>query len=295
MVPTLDSRLTLEALYFSLLFTLVRLKLDPRLQPFVPVFEQLRAAWVDVCSQEHDLIDARLQAEAKVDYVDAELDRTSDGIASAILLETKNNRKALLFVRYFGSQQPSRFRKSVLGPQLTAMRTWVPSLTESPIPALSAYAGPLAAQIQAADQALALASVAEQKITDFRMFGERKQLFDKVNGARKQLHGDVSKMIHEHPEWSLTRDYVNALFEHDSAPPELSIAELNEKIQAANSEAAKLTALREQRIADEQAEAAERAEAEKKAKLAVIEAAEKAAAQAAARVAALKADLSPAA
>jgi hypothetical protein len=293
MVPTLDSRSNLESLYSSILFTLVRLKLDPRLQPFVQVFEQLRADWSDVCKQERELVSARLEAEAKVDYADAELDRTSDGIAFAILLETKNNRKAPLFTRYFGSQPPSRFRRSVLGPQLTAMRTWPPSLKESPIPALSAYGDTLTAQIEAADEALMLVSVAEQKITDFRLFGSRKQLFDKVNGARKQLHGEVSKMIHDHPEWSLTRDYVNALFEHESAPPELSVAELSQKIEAANSEVAKLTALREQRIANEQAQAAERAELEKKAKLAVIEAAEKAAAQAAAKVAALKAEICP--
>jgi hypothetical protein len=293
MVPTLDSRSTLESLYFSILFTLVRLKLDPRLQLFVQVFEELRLDWAEVCEQERELVDARLEAEAMVDHADAALDRTSDGIASAILLETKNNRKAPLFLRYFGSQQPNRFRKSVLGAQLTAMRTWPPSLKESLIPALSAYGDTLTAQIAAADEALMLASVAEQKIIDFRVLGKRKQLFDKVNGARKQLHGDVSKMIHDHPEWSLTRDYVNALFEHQSSPPELSVAELNQKIDAASSEIAKLTALREQRIKDEQAEAAERAELEKKAKLAVLEAAEKEAAQAAAKVAALKAAISP--
>jgi hypothetical protein len=293
MVPTLDSRSSLESLYFSILFTLVRLKLDPRLQPFVPVFEELRLDWANVCTQERELLGARLEAEAKVDHADAALDRTSDGIASAILLETKNNRKAPLFLRYFGSQPPNRFRKSVLGPQLTAMRTWAPSLTESPIPALSAYGNTLTAQIAAADEALMLASVAEQQIIDFRVLGQRKQLFDKVNGARKQLHGDVSKMVHDHPEWSLTRDYVNALFEHRSLPPELSVAELTQKIDAASSEVAKLTALREQRIKEEQAEAAERAELEKKAKLAVLEAAEKAAAQAAAKLAALKAEICP--
>lgn len=293
MVPTLDSRSSLESLYFSILFTLVRLKLDPRLQPFVKGFEQLRVDWADVGKQERELVGARIEAEAKVDHADAELDRTSDGIASAILLETKNNRKAPLFTRYFGSQPPSRFRKSVLGPQLTAMRTWSPSLKESQIPALSAYGDTLSAQIGAADEALMLVSMAEQKIIDFRLLGARKQLFEKVNGARKQLHGEVSKMIHDHPEWSLTRDYVSALFEHQSLPPELSVAELNQKIEAASSEVARLTALREQRIKAEEAEAAERAELEMKAKLAMIEAAEKAAEKAAARVAALKAGLSP--
>ncbi len=293
MVPTLDSRSSLDSLDWSILFTLVRLKLDPRLQAFVQPFEQLRDNWLDVRTQERELVEARIEAEAKVASADAELDRTSDGIASAILFETKNNRKALLFTRYFGSQQPSRFRRSLLGPQLTAMRTWPPSLKESPIPALCAYADPLTAQIEAADVALSGLSVAEQKLIDFRSFGPRKQLFDKVNGARKKLHGDVAKMVHEHPEWNLTLAYASALFEHDSGSPDLSVAELNQKIEAANGEAARLMAQRDQRIAEEQAEAVERAEAEKKAKLALIEAAEKDAQKAAARVAALKADLSP--
>lgn len=293
MVATLDNRSSLETLYFSIVFTLVRLKLDPRLQPFVPVFEQLRLDWIDVSQQERELVEARMEAEAKVDHADGALDHTSDGIASAILLETKNNRKAPLFLRYFGSQAPSRFRKSVLGAQLTAMRAWPPSLKESLIPALSAYSNTLTEQIMAADEAQMRASVAEQKIIDFRVLGPRKQLFDKVNGARKQLHGDVSKIIHDHPEWSLTRDYVNALFEHQSGPTELSVAELNQKIEAASRELAKLTALREQRINDETADAAERAELEKKAKLSALEAAEKAAAIAAAKVAMLKGELSP--
>jgi hypothetical protein len=292
MVPTLDCRSSLESLSSSIFFTLIRLKLDPRLQAFAPAFEQLRAEWSDVRKQERELVEARIEAYAKVAYADAELDRTSDAIASLILIETKNNRKALLFTRYFGSQQPSRFRRSVLGAQLTAMRTWPPSLKDSQIPALNAFADPLSAQIEAADEALAGVSVAEQKIVDFRTFGARKQLFDKVNGARKQLHGEVSKMIHERPQWNLSQAYVSALFEHDSGPPELSVAELNQKIEAANGEVAKLMAQRDQRIAEEQAEAAERAELEKKAKLAVLEAAEKAAEKAAAKVAALKADLS---
>jgi hypothetical protein len=57
---------------------------------------------------------------------------------------------------------------------------------------------------------------------------------------------------------------VSALFEHDSGPPELSAAELNQKIEAANGEVARLMAQRDQRIAEEQAEAAERAELEKR-------------------------------
>jgi hypothetical protein len=189
---------------------------------------------------------------------------------------------------------PATYRKSVLGEQLLEMRTWPPSLKESPNPALNAYGDILITQVEAADEALKLVSAAEQRNEDFRTLGERKQFFDKVNGLRKLLHGEVSKMVHDHPEWNLTRDYVDALFEHDTAPSEPSDTDLERKIEAAGAEHTRLIAMREQRIRAEQLKVIEAAEAEKKAKLAAIEAAEKVAAEASAKIAALKAELSPA-
>jgi hypothetical protein len=228
-----------------------------------------------------------------VEHADADLDTTSDGIPGTILIETKNNRRSPLFARYFGTQQPHRFRRSVLGPQLTVMRAWPPSLKESTNPTLKAHGELLTTQVAAADDALKMVSVAEQELTDFRTFGERQQLFNEANGLRKQLHGDVSKLVHAHPEWSVGRTYVNALFEHESAHPDLTDADIERKIEALNADLAKLTALREERAKEAEAEAQERAEAEKQAKLATIEAAEKAAAEANAALAALKAELGP--
>lgn len=293
MVPTLDPRSDSPSLYHAILFTLVRLRLDPKLQTFVQGFEQLETEWWQVYKKEQTLLNERMAARATVEHVDCALNGISDGVAAIILLETKNNRKSPLFVRYFGNQRPSRFRRFLLGPQLDAMRTWPESLKESKIPALVAYGEALIPQIAAADQALALLSVAEQKITDFRATGQRKQLFDKVNGARKQLYGDVSKMVHDHPEWNVAKDYIDALFEHDTGNGEMSDAELDERINATNAQAAKLMALKEQRAKDAAAKEAAKAEAEKKAKLLAIEAAEKAAADAAAKVAAMKAELGP--
>lgn len=288
MLPTLSPRSSLDSIYHALLYTLVRLRLDPRLAAFVPCFEQLQAEWEDVSKEERSLLDARAAALAKIDYVDGILDATSDGIASTLLLETGNNRKAPLYVLYFGSQKPSRFRRPVLGAQLQAMRTWSESLKESKIPSLVAYGEALPAQIAAADEAAKGLSIAEQKLKDARLVGVIKGFVDKVNGARKQLHGDVSKMLHDHPEWSLSRDYVTALFEHESAPPELSVAELDQKIEASVAQTEKLRALRDQRAREAAAEEAARWEAEKKAQQAQIDAAAKAAADAAAKLAALK-------
>lgn len=293
MVPTLDSRMPLENLYSAILFTLVRLRLDTRLQPFVPTFEQLLNTWWEVYKKERSLLDKRLLAVAMVEHADAELDTTSDGIAGTILIETKNNRRSPLFARYFGTQPPHRFRRSVLGPQLAVMRTWPPSLKESTNATLKMHGDLLVLQIAAADDAIKMVSLADQELTDFRTFGDRQQLFNEANGLRKALHGDVSKLIHAHPEWNLGRTYVNALFEHETAQPELSDADIDRKIEALGAELAKFTALREQRAKDAEAEAQERAQAEMQAKLATIEVAAKAAAEANAKLAALKAQISP--
>jgi hypothetical protein len=288
MAPTLHPRISLEALYAAILFTLVRLQLDPRLQPFTPAFEQALAKWWEVFKKERELLDKKLVARAKIEHVDAAINCTSDGVAGTTLIETKNNRKSPLFVRYFGTQAPHRFRRSVLGPKLATMRTWPPSLLESSNPTLKTLGEILVTQVAAADDAVDALSLADQEITDFRVFGDRQQLFNEVNGLRKALHGDVSKLVHAHPEWNVARGYVDALFEHEGAEPELSDAEIENKIEVLNADIAKLTALLQQRKKDAEEDAQERAEAEKKAKLALVEAAEKEVAQATAKLASVK-------
>jgi hypothetical protein len=292
MAPTLNPRISLEALFAAILFTLVRLRLDPRLAPFVPVFEQFVEKWWTVYKKELSLLEKQLQAKAKLAQGDADLGSTSDGIAGTVLIDTKNNRKSALFVRYFGTQAPHRFRRNVLGTKLATMRTWPPSLIESANPTLKAYGELLVTQVAAAEDAVDMVSLADQELTDFRTFGERQQLFNEANGLRKALHGDVSQLVHAHPEWNLGRAFVDALFEHEAARPELSDAEIELKLESLSTESAKLMALREERIKEAEEEAKQREEAEKQAKLATVEEAEKEVALANAKLTAIKAKLS---
>jgi hypothetical protein len=293
MLPTIETRSRLETLYEAILFTFVRLKSDPRLQGYVPIFEQLLAEWWDVYKAERGILDEGVTADAAVSCADQALDRTSDGVAGTILIDVGNNRRSPLYLRYFPSESPSRFKKPKLSEQLAAMRTWPPSLLDSPNPALKAYGAALVAQIDAADEAVARVSTADQKLADFRTTGARKQFFDKVNGARKKLHGEVAKLVHDHPEWNLPKGYVNALFQHE-ATPELSLADVDRKIEAASAELAKLYTMREARLKEEEEAAMARKEAEKKAQQAELEAAAKAAAEAKARFDALQAKLASA-
>jgi hypothetical protein len=292
MVPTLVANAPLESHYSALLFTLVRLRLDAHLAPFVPTFEQGLLEWWEVSKQERGLLDTRIEAGAMVAKAGADLDHVADGIAATLLIETRKNRKSPLFTRYFGSKQPSRFVRMRLDVKLGIMRTWVPSLKESPSEALSLYGEILEKRVAEADAAIELLSKTEQELTDFRTFGARKQLCDKINGIRKQLYGDVAKMVHDHPEWSLTRSYVEALFEHETAKPSPSEAEIERKIEAAKETIEKLTALREKQLKEKEEEQRERAQAEDKAKLAKLLAAEKVAAEASAKLAAVKAEIS---
>ena len=294
MLPTIELKARLETLYEAILFTLVRLKSDPKLQGYVPIFEQLLTEWWDVYKEEREILDEAVTADAAVSSADQALDRTSDGVAGTVLIDVGNNRRAPLYLRYFPSESPSRFKKPKLSDQLAAMRMWPPSLLESPNPTLKAYGTALVAQIDAADEAVARVSTAAQKLADFRATGARKQFFDKVNGARKKLHGEVAKMAHEHPEWNLTHAYAKALFQHEAPQPELSIAEMERKIEALSAEVAKLTQMREARIKGEEEAAKARKEAEKKVQQAELEAAAKAAAEAKARFEALQAKLASA-
>jgi hypothetical protein len=292
MVPTINPHSRLETLYEAILFTLVRLKLDPKLEAYVPVFEQILAEWWDVFKAERSILDEAVTADAAVSSADQALDRTSDGVAGTVLIDVGNNRRSPLYTRYFPAESPSRFKKPKLSEQLAAMRTWPPSLLDSPNPTLKAYGAALVTQIEAADAAVAMVSTAAQKLADFRTTGARKQLFDKVNGARKKLHGEAAKLSHDHPEWNLTNGYANALFQHESSPPEPSLAEIERKIEAVSAELTKLTQMREARIKEEEEAANARKEAEKKAQQAELEAAAKVAAEANARFEALQAKLS---
>ena len=293
MLPTIDPRSRLENLYEAILFTLVRLKLDPKLQSYVPIFEQLLTEWWDVYKAERDILDEAVNAEAAVSCADQALDRTSDAVAGTILIDVGNNRRSPLFLRYFPSESPSRFKKPKLSEQLAAMRTWPPSLLESPNPTLNAYGAALVTQIDAADEAVARVSTATQKLADFRTTGARKQFFDKVNGARKKLYGEAAKLSHDHPEWNLTNGYASTLFQHDSSP-ERSLADVDRKIEAVSAELVKLNQMREALLKEGEEAAKARKEAEKKAQKAELEAAAKAAAEAKARFDALQAKLSSA-
>ena len=99
----------------------------------------------------------------------------------------------------------SVFLRPKLGVQLEAMRPWSHSLVTSDFPALKAMAPELDHLISAADKAVTSRTDTRNQIRKFRDVGARRQVFEKVNAARKKAHGDLAKLAIETP--GLPSDY----------------------------------------------------------------------------------------
>ncbi|MFO0761096.1 MAG: hypothetical protein U0359_31750 [Byssovorax sp.] len=276
--------------------TLARLKANPLTADLADDFILFQNTWTKVNAQEIDLRVAVVTALAEVSVVDDMLDPLVDALAAAVLTITKNDRKAPLYLLYFGAKRPSDLKRPVLGEELETMRGFVPSLTSSPIPSLADLGSALGGVVALADQAVAKLALAEQKNRDFRLVGERKALIDQQNALRKATYGKLSEMPHAMPEEHLPMTFAEQFFRHDRSRSNghgkpATLAELEAMLKVKLSE---MEALKEE-IAKAQEKDAADAAAKQKAQLeadkAALEEAEKQAAEAAAKVQALKTKL----
>src|SRR5262249_20112924 len=147
----------------------------------------------------------------------------------------------------------SIFTRPKLGPQLEAQRSWVDDLSKSPYPALKAMTSELVDLIDAADSALSARADAAAQNRSFRDVGARRQLFDKVNAARKSADGDLAKLAIETA--GLSSDYPTRFFratpvEDAVADPTIEsvtqdIKDLEAKLEAAKKLLAELQAAAE--------------------------------------------------
>ncbi|MFN8535861.1 MAG: hypothetical protein U0232_00080 [Thermomicrobiales bacterium] len=292
-VPIIAQDASLATVLEENTITLARLKANPITSDLAQDFTSFHNAWIKVNAQEINLRVAVVTALAEVAVVDETLDPLVDALAAAVLLVTKNDRKAPLYQLYFGAKRPSELKRPVLGAELDTVRGFIPSLVGSSIASLVTMGNQIADVVNLADQALAKLALAEQMNRDFRAVGERKALIDQFNALRKVTYGKLSEMPHALPDEHLPATFAEQFFRHDksrsngSGKP-LGIEDLEEMLKAKQAE---LKALEEEigkAKEKEAAEAAAKQKAEIDADKAALEEAEKQAAEAAAKVQALK-------
>ena len=158
------------------------------------------------------------------------------------------------------------------------------------LPALVALGAEVETTCALADAALATRASLEAENVFFRETGSRKKLFDKVNAARKQTHGELAKMPHE--KLGLPSTFANLFFRHLSSgddDEEMTAEMIDEDIAALEEQIADKKALREALLAELAKKA--QAQAAKAAEQAAVAELEKAAVEAARKLAEAKAKL----
>ncbi|MDC0742404.1 hypothetical protein [Polyangium mundeleinium] len=285
-IITLVARTGIFTLYEEFFHTRGRLLSHPLTASLVPELDAFRPKLDASLMEELALSGERFAANAAVEFVDDDLDRLTDAIAALSLIESKNDRGALPYAHYFGSQRPSELKRPILGGQLDTMRHWPPSLQAASSQQLQTIGAALADLVERADQKTTTQAAVSQKIADFRTIGSRKQLVDEFNALRKSLHGKLGEIQHKTPE--LGTGWADSFFRQGSSAERLTVKELDRRIAAAEVELLAMKKQRDEKVAQEEAVARARADAEKTQKKAELLAAKKAAAELAARVAELE-------
>lgn len=271
--------------------TTARLRSYPFLQTQADQHEALLPDWRQLTQDELDLVRELMIVEARKGVVDDELNRLSMSIAGTLLVENGQERGSPAFIRYFGSVQPSRFNRPILGAQLVSMRTWVQSLLQSS-PALQNYGIQLAQVVIDADTVVQAESEAQRRLADFEL-GPRKAFIDRYNGLRQVLYGQLAELPHTRPELGLPRDFAHRFFLRATSPRRPTIATLENDIARLRTQLQKAEEQLARLIEDSQAETRLREDAELAEAADELAALEQQRAQAAARVAELQARRNP--
>ena len=288
---TLSPDCSLSLLLDEACFNHARLEANPLTLPYAADYDAFFVEWQKCNEQEIKLRTAIVRRNAHIISRDDTLNELVDAVQQAVLLSVKNDRKASLYLLYFGSQSASEQKKPILAAQLEKMRGWIPSLTASPIMVLSALGERLVQAVAAADEAIAARLLAEQQNRDFRTIGQRKTLVDSLNGLRKATYGKLSELPHARPELHLPASFAEPFFRHESGKKNggdlaLTPEDLTAQLAESRAQTAKLEAQLAQALATAEADAKEKTEAD--AAEAELLQAQKSVVAAAAKVAAFK-------
>ncbi len=287
--PTLTADSSLTFLLDEAIYTHARAKAHPLAVALAADFDNFFVDWKIVNEQEINFHTSIIQHNALIAACDDELDSLVDAVQQAVLLETKNDRKAPLFLLYFGAKRPHELKRPVLGGQLETMRGWISSLLASSNPVLGSLGAKVGQKVAAADAAVASQAKAEQQNRDFRTIGARKALLDSLNALRKAIYGKLSELPHATPAEHLPATFAEPFFRHDSGGKSgpLTSAELGTQVEALKTQLAVAEAQLAKALADDAVVA--KAKSDSDAAASALAQAEKEAADALARVAALKA------
>lgn len=269
-VRTLDPRTSLSTLLVEIRYTLSQLRAHPLAATHAPRFENLRTECMQVHAEDLALLENQADAQAVVDVTNDGIDVEATRFSRVLLTITGENRKHALYRFYFGEKTLPEFKRPILSTQLKAMRAWIPSL-QTADPALQALGPALTAAVEAGEQAAQGKEDAVRLRREFRDIGARRVFIDRLNIARKEVHGALSALPHEHTH--LPSNFADQFFRRDPGRDDVEEEEETEESLLAHIEALHGDiAATEERLAElrAQAEAEAKAAAERAASEAAV-------------------------
>lgn len=263
-IPTLPYDTTMPVLHDEGTHTHSLLLANPLTASLAPAFDAFFQEWSAVNDQEIKLRTALVRILALLGFHDTRLDGLVNETQQGLLIETKNDRKAPEFTRYFGPKSAYEVRKPFLGSQVEVMRAWVPSLVASSSAILSDIGKRMEQAISATDADVAARAKADQESRDFRTIGERKAFIDRFNALRKATYGKLSELPHANPKEHLPRNFAEAFFRHESTPKAVTptSGDLMKQIEAQKEQITALEGRLTQALADEATAAKNKSDAE---------------------------------
>jgi hypothetical protein len=237
-------------------YTASQMRQEPLAAPYVPLYQSLRATWMEVLLEEIDILDELSEAQAAVTKADNAIDVFSGRVSRSVDEHTDGKTRKQIRLALFKNKTLAKFRRPVLGGQLLVFAEWSVTLAKCGVPALITMAPDAAALAEVGKSAEALLATAKKRNRDFRDVGTRKQFIDKVNGTRKETHGLLGKMPFENP--ALPQDFAGTFFlKEEPRAQEETIDEVRSSIDDLNAELvarhAQLTELEAEALAEEQA------------------------------------------
>lgn len=215
-VSLISPQANLDELLDENSFSLGEFPSHPLAAVFIPQFDDFQTQWFAVSAARTALMIAIGKATGALSGADDAIDDFVDLLDRTILIITKNDRLAALYLFYFGQTPAHLLKRPILGDELVTVRGFLPSLQTSQHPALAALTPMLGGLIVKADVAIATHLAATQALKDFDMLGPMKALIDSYNGLRQTTYGKLSAMPHEQPTLMLPANFAARFFRHDS-------------------------------------------------------------------------------
>lgn len=224
-------------------FTKTRLNAQPLTQALTSKLDPLFPLCDSTETKERSLEDAQTEAEAQAEYLNIELDISHARIIALVLAYEGNKRNSPLIKNLTQNQKPSDQRKPVLGTQLDEMRVWPETLSKLDNNDIKTQGTALAALITQCDTAEENKAQCEQRLSDFRLLGDKKNLVDTANSIRKALWAELEQIKLSNPHLHLPSDWEDSFFLQETRTREHTLTSVAEALTRVEKEKARLLAI----------------------------------------------------